>query len=446
MSGSNAITAASSSWERAAHEACAAHAKTRLAAPTLCTQCSKMMHTKWLGHRVALFVALLLFVFQLVAVQPGYTHWASIEKEVDHPIDCSELDCYGYDKYEVNYGLFDAREKFCGDCDNYGSYVCSWETDANCRSEDRRKLYASGDEVDLDDADLLDDLLSEEEERRLYGGYGYGYGSSRNDPKCCSRFDSEIDVNEEYGNTLFCGPAARQYAKRIRDFCQDFLVITSQTRQMTYASLLIAVAVLLGFGWNYFVMIRQQQQNPSPRVVAGLAALLTVGGVVGLAGTASYWETMVKLADDIQGYVRGHGYDKTDVCLWGCEMSLASSAIATFAGLAVVALEVKMNPEAFKRGPAKPTKPDDAPPALAPIATQKTEVKRQQTPVAKPESLAEPPAEAEERPGRARNLFSYVFGSEAEGEIGQEPATEESVAIEMEPTTMREQEELEPEC
>ena len=80
------------------------------------------------------------------------------------------------------------------------------------------------------------------------------------------------------------------------------------------------------------------------------------------------------------------------------------------------------------------------------MATQKTEVKRQQTPVAKPESLAEPPAEAEERPGRARNLFSYVFGSEAEGEIGQEPATEESVAIEMEPTTMREQEELEPEC
>ena len=124
-------------------------------------------------------------------------------------------------------------------------------------------------------------------------------------------------------------------------------------------------------------------------------------------------------------------------------MSLASSAVATFTGLAVVALEVKMNPEAFKRGPAKP---DDAPPALAPIATQKTEVKRQQTPVAKPKPLAEPPAEAGERPGFVRKLSSYVFGSEAEGEIGQEPATEESVAIEMEPTTMREQEELEPEC
>ena len=83
--------------------------------------------------------------------------------------------------------------------------------------------------------------------------------------------------------------------------------------------------------------------------------------------------------------------------------------------------------------------------ALAP-ATQQNEAKRQQTPVAKPKPLAEPPAEAEERPGRAKNLFSYVFGSEAEGEIGQEPATEESVAIEMEPTTMREQEELEAEC
>ena len=385
------------------------------------------------GHRVALFFALLLFVFQVVAVGPVSAHWARIKKEVDHPIDCSELDCYGYDKYEVNYGLFDAREKFCGDCDNYGSYVCSWETDANCRSEDRRKLYASGDEVDLDDADLLDDLLSEEEERRLYGGFGYGYSS---DPTCCSNFDSEIDVNEEYGNTLFCGPAARQYSKRIRDFCQDFLVITSQTRQMTYASLLIAVAVLLGFGWNYFVMIRQQQQNPSPRVVAGLAALLTVGGVVGLAGTASYNETMGKLADDIKAQGAG------DTCRWGCEMSRASSAIAAFGGLAVVALEVKMNPEAFKRGPAKP---DDAPPALAP-ATQQNEAKRQQTPVAKPKPLAEPPAEAGERPGFVRKLSSYVFGSEAEGEIGQEPATEESVAIEMEPTTMREQEELEPEC
>ena len=388
------------------------------------------------GHRVALFFALLLFVFQVVAVQPGYDHWARIKKEVDHPIDCSELDCYKYDDYEVSYGLFVAREKFCADCDSEGSSSqCYWGT--SCR---RRQLYyASGDEVDLDDADLLDDVLSVEEERKLYGGYYYGYSHTKN---CCSNFQSEIDVNEEYGNTLFCGPAARQYAKRIRDFCQDFLVITSQTRQMTYVSLFIAVAVLLGFGWNFFVMIRQQQQNPSPRVVAGLAALLTVGGVVGLAGTASYWETMVKLADDIEGYVRGHGYDKTDVCLWGCEMSLASSAIATFAGLAVVALEVKMNPEAFKRGPAKP---DDAPPALAP-ATQQNEAKRQQTPVAKPKPLAEPPAEAEERPGRAKNLFSYVFGSEAEGEIGQEPATEESVAIEMEPTTMREQEELEPEC
>ena len=206
---------------------------------------------------------------------------------------------------------------------------------------------------------------------------------------------------------------------------------------MTYYSLLIAVAVLLGFGLNYCVMIRQQQKSPSPRVVTGLAALLTVGGVVGLAGTASYNETMVKLADDIKAQ------GQTDTCLWGCEMSLASSVIAAFGGLAVVALEVKMNPEAFKRGPEKP---DDTSPALAPIATQKTEVKRQQTPVAKPKPLAEPPAEAEERPGRAKNLFSYVFGSEAEGEIGQEPATEESVAIEMEPTTMREQEELEPGC
>ena len=389
------------------------------------------MRCKINGHRVALFFALLLFVFQVVAVGPVSAHWARIKKEVDHPIDCSELSCYEYDDYEVTYGLFVAREKFCADCDNYGSYVCSWDTDANCRSEDRRKLYASGDEVDLDDADLLDDVLSEEEERRLQGGPGYY------DPDCCSSHSSEIDVSEEYGNTLFCGPAARQYSKRIRDFCQDFLVITSQTRQMTYVSLLIAVAVLLGFGWNFSVMIRQQQQNPSPRVVAGLAALLTVGGVVGLAGTASYNETMVKLADDIKAQ------GQTDTCLWGCEMSLASSVIAAFGGLTVVALEVKMNPEAFKRGPAKP---NDAPPALAPIATQKTEVKRQQTPVAKPKPLAEPPAEAEERPGRARNLFSYVFGSEAEGEIGQEPATEESVAIEMEPTTMREQEELEAEC
>ena len=62
------------------------------------------------GHRVALFFALLLFVFQVVAVQPVYTHWARIKKEVDHPIDCSELDCYQYDDYEVSYGLFEARE------------------------------------------------------------------------------------------------------------------------------------------------------------------------------------------------------------------------------------------------------------------------------------------------------------------------------------------------
>ena len=327
-------------------------------AQLLYAECSKL-YNKWLGHRVALFVALLLFVCQVVAVQPGYYNWATIEKEVDHPLDCSELDCHLYDDYTVEYGLFDAREKFCGDFDNEGSSQCSWDTKANCR---RRKLYASADEVDLDDADLLDDVLSVEEERKLYGGYYYS------GPDGCSNFQSEIDVNEEYGNTLFCGSAARQYAKRIRDFCQDFLVITSQTRQMTYASLLIAVAVLLGFGFNYCIMIEQQQQNPSPRVVAGLATLLAVGGVVGLAGTAGYWETMGKLADDIGGD------SFTNVCLWGCAISLASSAVATFTGLAVVALEVKMNPEAFKRGPAKL----DRDPARAPVGCPQERISRKE--------------------------------------------------------------------
>ena len=160
------------------------------------------MRCKINGHRVALFFALLLFVFQVVAVGPVSAHWARIKKEVDHPIDCSELDCYKYDDYEVSYGLFVAREKFCADCDSEGSSSqCYWGT--SCR---RRQLYyASGDEVDLDDADLLDDVLSEEEERRLQGGPGYY------DPDCCSSHSSEIDVSEEYGNTLFCGPAARQY-------------------------------------------------------------------------------------------------------------------------------------------------------------------------------------------------------------------------------------------
>ncbi len=94
-----------------------------------------------------------------------------------------------------------------------------------------------------------------------------------------------------------------------------------------------------------------------------------------------------------------------------------------------------------ENAPAEPRRDESAPAAahLPPSSPP---------PAAEPPATAEaePPAEAEERPGRARNLFSYVFGSEAEGEIGQEPATEESVAIEMEPTTMREQEELEPEC
>ncbi len=64
------------------------------------------------GHRVALFFALLLFVFQVVAVQPGYDHWARIKKEVDHPIDCSELSCYEYDDYEVTYGLSSRGRNF----------------------------------------------------------------------------------------------------------------------------------------------------------------------------------------------------------------------------------------------------------------------------------------------------------------------------------------------
>ena len=125
----------------------------------LCKQKCIEMYNKRLGHRVAIFVALLLVVFQFVAVQPGYLNWAFIEKKVDHPIDCNELSCYIYDDYEVSYGLFDAKEKFCADCDSEGSSSqCYWGT--SCR---RRQLYyASGDEVDLDDADLLDDVLSEE--------------------------------------------------------------------------------------------------------------------------------------------------------------------------------------------------------------------------------------------------------------------------------------------
>ncbi len=166
------------------------------------------------GHRVALFFALLLFVFQVVAVQPGYDHWARIKKEVDHPIDCSELSCYEYDDYEVTYGLFVAREKFCADCDSEGSSSqCYWGT--SCR---RRQLYyTSGDEVDLDDDDLLDDVLSVE--RRLYGGW-YGY-----DPDCCSSHYSEIDVSEEYGNTLFCGEAAPSLAEWLQESLGTLAVV-----------------------------------------------------------------------------------------------------------------------------------------------------------------------------------------------------------------------------
>ena len=201
--------------------------------------------------------------------------------------------------------------------------------------------------------------------------------------------------------------------------CEDTYAATSAARGTTCVALISAAIVTLGV---LFIYIRarmiDRKFEASPKAVFVAAALLAVGGLVGLAGAANYRSTMAAAVD------KG---DQEKICDWGCSLSLSAGFFAMVVGAAVAVLVVRENGEELRQGAVAKKRQTSAKPSDS--------VKTPPTPPPDPET--EPEAEAEE-PGFVRKLSSFLFGE-------QEPVAEsEGVVVEAE--AMWEQEELEPEC
>ena len=119
--------------------------------------------------------------------------------------------------------------------------------------------------------------------------------------------------------------------------CEDHFAATSTARTTTCVALICAAVVALGF---LFVCKRARRLGrgleASPKAIFGAAAVLAVGGVVGLAGAANYRSTAAA-ADDYKD------------CDWGCAVSLYGGLGAMVVGAAVAASEVRENAEELQQ-------------------------------------------------------------------------------------------------
>jgi len=128
-----------------------------------------------------------------------------------------------------------------------------------------------------------------------------------------------------------------------------------------------------------FIYIRarmiDRKFEASPKAVFGAAALLAVGGLVGLAGAANYRSTMAAAVD------KG---DQEKICDWGCSLSLSAGFFAMVVGAAVAVLVVRENGEELRQAAVAKkrqtsAKPSDSvktpptpppPPSPVPVATR----------------------------------------------------------------------------
>ena len=258
--------------------------------PTLCPRSwqSPATRLKFLG-----VVALLSAGLQLAAVWPDEHHWAKLSPSF------AELDGRGevpwdeipgrsdYDEYILKYDLWNVKEKFC-------YYTQGTKHSPNGPASHGPSVYM----VESD-------------------------GSIRTG---CHAFTTAI---KRWDGGESCRGRGTQ--------CEDHFAATSTARTTTCVALICAAIVGLGF---LFVCIRARRLGrgleASPKAIFGAAAVLAVGGVVGLAGAANYRSTAAA-ADDYKD------------CDWGCAVSLYGGLGAMVVGAAVAASEVRENAEELQQ-------------------------------------------------------------------------------------------------
>ena len=196
-------------------------------------------------------------------------------------------------------------------------------------------------------------------------------------------------------------------------------------------------AGIVGLG-ILFVNIRAHlvgsEPEASPKAIFGAAAVLAVGGVVGLAGAANYRSTVaaaVEKGRGVDSFRYGRGGHR------GCDLSLYGGLVAMVVGMAFAAYEAYFNREELRGIYVKD--PDDVDEKvktreaksadLAPLTPTTAFLKSLETRrPAKPETEAEPKPEADaEEPGFVGKLSSFLFGE-------QEPvADSDGVVLSIEP-------------
>ncbi|CAH0369523.1 unnamed protein product [Pelagomonas calceolata] len=224
-----------------------------------------------------------------------------------------------------------------------------------------------------------------------------------------------------------------EYCRGRGEQCEDHFAATNTARATTCVALIFTGIVGLGI---LFVNIRAhlvgRGLEASPKAIFGAAAVLAVGGVVGLAGAANYRSTVAAAVE--KGYVSlrygsfGHR---------GCDLSLYGGLVAMVVGMAFAAYEAYFNREELRGTDVK--EPDDVDEKvktseaksadLAPLTPTTAFLKSLETRrPAKPETEAEPEPEADaEEPGFVGKLSSFLFGE-------QEPVAEsEGVVVSIEP-------------
>ena len=233
-------------------------------------------------------VALLSAGLQLTAVWPDEHHWAKLSPSF------AELDGRGevpwdeiphrsdYDEYILKYDLWHAKEKFC--------YDDSTEKTGTAR-----------------------------------GGYETSYTKQKS---ICAGVYTTVIKGQDGGES--CRGRGKQ--------CEDHFAATSTARVTTCVALIFAAIVALRVLFAYIRARRLGREfEASPKGVFVSAAVLAVGGVVGLAGAYNYRSTAAA-ADD---------YD--EICDWGCAVSLYGGVGAGVVGLAVAVFEARSNAEELQR-------------------------------------------------------------------------------------------------
>ena len=230
-------------------------------------------------------VALLSVSLQLTAVWPNEHHWATVsdsiaELEFHGQIPLDKIPDEDYALYRLKYDLWNAKEKFCTEGDAYWTYAGSYDTP-------RDDCYSVTTAIEGQD----------------------GGESCRGDRG---------------------------------DQCEDHFAATNTARATTCVALICAAVVAL---WFLFVCIRALRLGrgleASPKAIFGAAAVLAVGGVVGLAGANNYRSTAAAM-DDYRTQA-AHRHD------WGCALSLYAGVGAMVVGAAVAAFVARSNAEELRR-------------------------------------------------------------------------------------------------